>query len=132
MKEDFVDFETAILLEKKDFLNIPQHTYFVGDDKQRGCAVGDFIGHPSKESDTHLIDAPTPQMTMKWLRMKGIIITISYNRCNLQTIGSQMVYEFKIQKDDGSLLFETTEFAFEFYEEAAEYAIKHCLTNLVL
>jgi len=66
MKEDYVSFEVAKLLKEKGFpQHITTHTYFVGDDKQRGCSVGDFIGHPSEKMDTHLIDAPTIQMAMK-------------------------------------------------------------------
>lgn len=53
---------------------------------------------------TELCSAPTLQVAMKWLREKGIIISISYVRRNLQAIGSQMVFEFKIQNADGELL----------------------------
>lgn len=134
MKEDFVDFETAILLEKKGFpQHTTTHTYFVGDNKQRGCAVGDFIGHPSEETDTHLIDAPTPQMVMKWLREeKHIFIQIMLDSF---ACGGSSGYYVVLQKTDSDYEHMLSDFVetvfYKTYEEAAEDAIKYCLTNLI-
>ena len=127
MKEDYVNFEIAKLLKEKGFdweclnwYSTKGNLYHYADSFEIDL-----------DGITELCSAPTLQMAMKWLREKGIIISISYVRRNLQTIGSQMVFEFKIQNADGELLFTTTEFTFEFYEAAAEYAIKYCLTNLI-
>jgi len=134
IKESYVSFETARLLKEKGFpQHITSHTYFVGDDKKRGCVVGEFIGHPSIETDIHLIDAPTQQMALQWLREKGIIITMDYDEYELADSDEKQVgYGWGIQKTE-----KPTEYlkisihVFDNYKEAVEDAIKYCLTNLV-
>ena len=66
--EDYVSFETAKLLKEKRFDDETPVNYFVGDDKPRGCVVGEMIRHKRAEEDTHLIACPTLWMAMKWLR----------------------------------------------------------------
>ena len=39
--------------------------YFIGDDKPRGCVIGEMIYHKKLAEDTHLIPAPTLQMAIK-------------------------------------------------------------------
>ena len=119
--EQYVSFETARLLKEKGFpQHITSHTYFVGDDKKRGCVVGEFIGHPSIETDIHLIDAPTQQMALRWLReVKNIHINI---------------YWLSIRKQYHSEIIEGERGSDEncnTYEDAVEYALKYCLTKLL-
>ena len=80
--EDYVSFETAKLLEEKGFDESTSVNYFVGDDKPRGCVLGEMIHHKKLSEDTHLIAAPTLGMAMKWLREVHNIdigITFRYN-----------------------------------------------------
>ena len=44
------------------------HSYFVGDGKLRFCKVGELLGHPVKEGQTHIIAAPTISNILDWLR----------------------------------------------------------------
>lgn len=68
MKEDFVSYNLAVKLKEKDYpQNICFRCYFVGDDKVRGCSVGDVI-HRSYKGEKHLIAAPTISQVLKWLR----------------------------------------------------------------
>ena len=153
IKESYVSFETARLLKEKGFpQHITSYTYFVGDDKKRGCVVGEFIGHPSIETDIHLIDAPTQQMAMAWLREhKNIDIDI-HTDCGM--LGYKRYTPCKpkpkpellddkdewndrwVQKtiylryeDDKCLIPACKDFSS--YEDAVEGALKYCLTKLL-
>lgn len=122
--EDYVSFETAKLLKEKGFDENTPVNYFVGDDKPRGCVVGEMIYHKRLEEDTHLIAAPTRQMAMKWLReTKDIQVVIGI----LNTI--KKTWTFALFRDFDGL---TQKFySFKTYEEACEAAIKYCLENLI-
>lgn len=123
--EDYVSFETAKLLKEKGFVENTPVNYFVGDDKPRGCAVGEMIYHKRLEEDTHLIAAPTLQMAMKWLREvhnlwceiswegKGLWCMEVFSLMDEEFIPDSIVHEIKS------------------YEEACESAIKYCLENLI-
>lgn len=131
MTEDYVSFETAKLLKEKGFDENTSVNYFVGDDKPRGCVVGEMIYHKRYEGDMHLIACPTIQMAMKWLREVHNIIPVILTGGDTVT---PFYYWFRIDKiNDGkwedSVYRNETEC--NTYEEACEAAIKYCLKNLI-
>ena len=132
--EDYVSFEVAKLLREKGFNENTSVNYFVGDDKLRGCAVGEMIYHKRLEEDTHLIPAPTLQMAMKWLRLvhglhvEPIPDCFDYKHGDIHdgwfceiTHLSDMSYDADY---DSHKKHKTC-------EEACEDAIKFCLENLI-
>lgn len=141
--EDFVPFEVAKLLKEKGFDSedtgelgglYSESCYEPGQGvkTQSGQEVGivyDDLTNSELEHDEYL--RPTLQTAMKWLREKGIIITITYKRCLMQTIGSQMMFGFNIQNIQGDLLSENTEVAYCSYEQSEMDAIKYTLENLI-
>lgn len=141
--EDFVSFEVAKLLKGKGFDSedagelggfYSESCYERGHGvkTQSGQEVGivyDDLTNSELEHDEYL--RPTLQTAMKWLRGKGIIITITYTRCSMQTIGSQMMFGFNIQNVQGDLLSENTEVAYGSYEQSEMDAIKYTLENLI-
>ena len=129
--EDYVSFEVAKLLKEKGFDENTPVNYFVGDDKPRGCMVGEMIYHKRLEEDTHLIACPTLQMAMKWLREEkklNCITDVSFN----QNRNGETEYYFSVweNKPPYELLRESSQ-TFSTYEEACESAIKYCLENLI-
>lgn len=131
--EDYVSFETAKLLKEKGFNENTPVNYFVGDDKPRGCVVGEMIYHKRLEEDTHLIAAPTLQMAMKWLReVHHYYIQVMLDSWVRE---GRMGYYVVIQKTDSDfemmLQDAVDEVFYQTYEEACEAAIKYCLKNLI-
>lgn len=131
--EDYVSYKIAKLLKEKGFNENTPVNYFVGDDKPRGCAVGEMIYHKRLEEDTHLIACPTLQMAMKWLREVHhlhISVEMGFDVDNSQ-------YFFfvpsicKFSNKDGEYLTPFGEREFNIYEEAAGAAIKYCLEKLI-
>lgn len=122
--EDYVSFETAKLLKDKGFNENTPVNYFVGDDKPRGCVVGEMIYHNRIEEDTHLIACPTLQMAMKWLRKEyNIFIQVElYSKFD--------DYCFELFQNTHRLMVEHRE-VYNSYEETCEAAIKYCLENLI-
>lgn len=132
--EDYVSFNTAKLLKEKGFDENTPVNYFVGDDKPRGCVIGEMIHHKKLEEDTHLIACPTLQMTMKWLRqVHNIFIAINMvpkipggiedKRCYFfQPYKNRIFHNFPLNY---SIKIYST------YEQACEAAIKYCLKNLI-
>lgn len=126
--EDYVSFETAKLLKEKGFDENTSVNYFVGDDKPRGCVVGEKIYHKRIEEDTHLIACPTLWVAMKWLRkVHEIFISLNTSflypiryHCEIFCYGDNL----KTQQDVITENFESP-------EEACEAAIKYCLENLI-
>lgn len=124
LKEDYVSFETAKLLKEKGFDENTPVNYFVGDDKPRGCAVGEMIYHKRLEEDTHLIACPTLQMAMKWLRNeKNIDI--------LFDISAWRTYDWYYIFEGNRYHYDEMTFEYQTFEEAADNAIKYCLENLI-
>jgi hypothetical protein len=128
MTEDYVSFETAKLLKEKGFDEDTSVNYFVGDDKPRGCVVGEMIYHKKSESDTHLIACPTLQTAMKWLRKKKGIAIIPIISSILDN--ERFLWDIKI------VVAKTNEtysqgWIYEEPEEAYETAIKYALENLI-
>jgi len=130
-KDDYVSLEVAQLLKEKGF-DWECRAYYV---KSKECGIELF---PTERSHNYNDDvyprtsAPTLQMAMKWLREKGVIITIAYTMYSLHIIGSQMMFGFKVQNVQGELLLENSEVAYNSYEQAEMNAIKYSLENLVL
>lgn len=126
--EDYVSFESAKLLKEKGFDENTPVTYFIGDDKIRGCVEGEMIHHKKSESDTHLIACPTIQMAMKWLRdNNGIAI--------IPTLSSILDNE-KFLWDVKIVVAKTAEsysqgWIYESYERACVAGIKYCLKSLI-
>ena len=131
--EDYVSFETAKLLKEKGFNESTPVNYFVGDDKPRGCAVGEMIYHKRLEEDTHLIACPTLQMAMKWLReVHNIIITVRLvNSVEHFCLGEHNQFTVDIATTTMSSQKGHIRSFYLSYEEACEAAIKYCLENLI-
>ena len=128
--EDYCNFDTAKLLKEKGFDENTPVNYFVGDDKPRGCVVGEMIHHKRLEEDTHLIACPTLQMAMKWLReVHHCVICITPLTFYCGEIVSK--WEYCIWADDNTEVDEESSPRLDSYEEAAEAAIKYCLENLI-
>ena len=127
--EDYVSYETAKLLKEKGFDENTPVNYFVGDDKLRGCVVGEMIYHKRAEEDTHLIACPTLQMAMKWLREVHSLyldIVTSFSQDGICYTFSCSNTMDLIQGTKGTSYHE-----YQTYEEACEDAIKYCLENLI-
>ena len=128
--EDYVSFETAKLLREKGFAENTPVNYFVGDDKPRGCMVGERIYHKRLEEDTHLIACPTLQMAMKWLRKTHWIdIEVRSYYLNYLKPNDTRYYTGKILKGSEDVIH--TIYAKDTYEEVCEAAIKYGLENLI-
>lgn len=126
--EDYISFETAKLLKEKGFDENTPVNYFVGDDKPRGCVVGEMIYHKRAEEDTHLIACPTLQMAMKWLmEVHDIYIDVL-----LLNHSEEGIYGYVIQNITSRDYIATSRNnSYNTYVEAAEEAIKYCLENLI-
>lgn len=124
IKEDYVGYETAKLLKEKGFDEECNIAYFNGtlvDYTMFGfCLGGD------------LIDCPTLQMAMKWLRIvHNLFIFIStWLRHKDGTI--QYYYEIRnLNDEDFETIAECTISEFDSPEKTCEAAIKDCLENLI-
>ena len=114
--EDYVSFAVAKLLKKKGFSSDNCHTAY--DEN------GDFFWYGDYSKDRRdVIDAPTLQMAMKWLRRKyGLFIRITEDMI-------VNVYEWSVyQKNYGC---RASTYVEDSYEQAEETAIKYCLENLI-
>ena len=107
--EDYVSFETAELLNKKEFDGEFHIHYFFNE----------------KDNKVEMLPKPTLQMAMKWLReVHNLFIGLDYvNIAGLGCVYQASIikltdyYNYCIQKHS--------------YEEACEAAIKYCLEKLV-
>lgn len=124
--EDYVSFETAKLLKEKGFDENTPVNYFVGDDKPRGCVVGEMIYHKRGEEDAHLIACPTLQMTMKWLR-KNYNIHIEPRYFPMPNIYRYVIIHSSFTNKN----IDSHPQYFNTYEQACESGIKYCLENLI-
>ena len=126
MNDDYVSYETALKLKEKGF-NVPVRTFY--NPKYRGEKVCDgtaLINYNADPKDgSKLCSAPTLQMAMKWLRkVHGLFINLFIYEYGEGKVG------FEIEKIPSA---ETVKEDYEYatYEEAAEAAIKYCLTNII-
>ena len=111
--EDYVSFETALLLKKKGFEQIGCQKQY---NTQRGLCIGYCYGPV----------APTLQMAMKWLReVHNIFINIIYENDGVFTAN------IKVPSIGVDCKVDNKHKCWLTYEEAAEAAIKYCLENLV-
>ena len=128
--EDYVSFETAMLLKEKGF-NEPCYTCYLNKE----LSHYDYLSTNFELIDD-VISAPTLQMTMKWLReVHNIFICIIPSEVGVGV----MDYTYVLYKID------VKNFYFEnlgvqgrakninevSYEQACESAIKYCLENLI-
>ena len=133
IEEDYVSFETAKLLKAKGFDENTPVNYFVGDDKPRGCVVGEMIYHKRAEEDTHLIACPTLQMAMKWLRKNyGLHCNSDYDYvlgwyCQITSLNETVEYDYEEMKH----YHPDKDSGFSSPEEACEAGIRFCLENLI-
>lgn len=122
--ERYITFELAQRLKEIGF---PQHktptTYFVGDDKKRGCSVGDLVYHPSAETDTHLIDAPTQDALCRWLRETQHIDIMVDLVEHWVKLPDKCYYRFRVYKDR-KYIEDDDDWLFETYDDAIEIALK--------
>ena len=129
--EDYVSFETAKLLKEKGFNENTPVNYFVGDDKPRGCVVGEMICHKRAEEDTHLIACPTLQMAMKWLReVHNIHIELNPICTGDSDEDLEWHYGWAVRTTI-FIRWKRHDAEHITYEQACEAAIKYCLENLI-
>ena len=123
--EDYVSFEVAKLLKEKGFESDDCHTAY--DSEGKFFWHGDY----SKER-SGIMDAPTLQMAMKWLR------EVHDKQCNIElnfySKWHFLVVDTKVTEIDHYEQMKSyptdNSDGFSSYEEAAEAAIKYCL-NLI-
>jgi hypothetical protein len=120
VEEAYVSFETAKLLKEKGFNEKCLMAYIDGYDS-------DFPSVYELENiGNDVVDAPTQQMAMRWLReIHNIKVNIFYNNPNYAIeyfeLNTQTGVDESVFIGDG----------YDVYEEAAEIAIKYCLENLI-
>ena len=132
ISEDYVSFEIAKLLKEKGFDENTPVNYFVGDDKSRGCVVGEMIYHQRAEEDTHLIACPTLQMAMKWLRkVHNIHIELNPICTGDSNEDLEWHYGWAVRTTIFTDRWKRHDAEHISYEQACEAAIKYCLENLI-
>ena len=131
--EDYISFEIAKLLKEKGFDENTPVNYFVGDDKPRGCVIGEMIYHKRAEEDAHLIACPTLQMTMKWLREIHKLEVRSIYDYDKDSWWGNIDPMFDETDENSDIYQKALRFDYQgkSYEEAAELAIKYALENLI-
>ena len=119
--EDYVSFEVAKLLKEKGFKSDNCHTAY--DENGSFFWYGDY----SKDRKG-IMDAPTLQMAMKWLReVHNKSIEIRSQGLKATRVG-WIVEIYNLVNQDEEFHHPYT---FPTYEEAAESAIRYCLENLI-
>jgi len=125
--EDYVSFEVAKLLKEKGFNAKCNkcYAYFADDDIR--CLN---LKYPKSAQLLIANRYPciTLQMAMKWLREKGIYITIVYG--DYPSL-NKVFWTPQIDSLEGFDLPDSFYKEYDKYEEAVEVAIKYCLENLI-
>jgi hypothetical protein len=126
IKEDYVNFETAKLLYKKGFdcECIGYYVYYEPNNVKFS-----FVRKTNSTWGSRCYSAPTFQMAMKWLREVHCIDIDITSYWKMSPEYANNGYRFKthsIGDPNGE-----TSGSFDTYEQAAESAIKYCLTNLI-
>lgn len=126
--EDYVSFETAMLLKGKGFecekSSIAAMYNELGEFKELSTAAGQWC-YDYEDFDEYDYVAPTHHLAMKWLRdVHSLWCEISWEGKGLwcMEVFSLVDEEFV----PGSIVHEIKS-----YEEACEAAIKYCLENLI-
>lgn len=123
--EDYVSFEVAQILKEKGFNEACEHQYYVIDEK-----LGTYNTTDRSRNPERYIDAPTHQMTMKWLRKKhNILLFLLPAQEN-----GKLVYLVEVwtwNEEEG--LYESTYAPMprKEPEQAVEAALKYSLENLI-
>ena len=128
--EDYVSFETAKLLKEKGFESDDCHTAY--DEN------GDFFWYGDYSKDRKgIVNAPTIQMAMKWLReIQGLSIyasavwkdvEVQYGDWEPVVVAYNWFMESLLDNTYSKMSVEP----FLTYEEACESAIRYCLENLI-
>lgn len=134
--EDYCDFETAKLLKEKGFNEKCFRTYFNDGIISRIFDDKDEIYNENLLPS--VVDAPTLQMAVKWLReVHGIHINVfRYPAAFLDDNNKQHKpwwFQYTLLKPINEIDIDShmTDEEFESAEEAMDYAIKYCLENLI-
>ena len=120
--EDYVSFEVAKLLKEKGFNEECLMAYIDGE--LFNYYDSDFPSEYELENDgSEVIDVPTLQMAMKWLReVHNIFIEIKFG------LGGCYVWAIV---DMSNNIVTNVDALMGFYEQACESAIKYCLEHLI-
>ena len=114
IKEDYVSFETALLLKEKGFEQIGcQKQYNTQGDLCVGYCYGPV--------------APTQQMAMRWLRE---VHNIHIDICSIYDTNRWLYQVFVITPRTARNSY-VDKILYTSYEEAVESAIKYCLEHLI-
>ena len=130
IKEAYVSFEVAKLLEEKGFeIDTNKDYWKIGEDGTMYfmCSIGAYTSNPNNKlafyRPENSYPCPTLQMAMAWLREKDISIEPSALNAHswAYTIYKLLNNKVKELYNDGG---------FDSYEDAVEAALKYCLENL--
>ena len=140
IKEDYVSFEVAQLLKDKGFDGDTSSCYILEDSTHHimsdKVVQSEYYESQDSNEHGHLIQAPTHQMAMKWLReVHNIHIELNWDKGN-QLYSFQIWKPGKFRPEISSLdlwkIYKDDNYLGEWiYEEAAEAGIKYCLKNLI-
>ena len=113
IKEDYVSFEVAKLLEEKGF-NEPCYTCYLNKE----LSHYDYLSTNFELID-NAFSAPTLQMACKWLReVHNIYIWVQPNSCK------EGLHDAHVKDTWAGI-------GYKSYEEAVEVALKYCLEHLI-
>lgn len=129
IKEDYVSFETAKLLNEKEFDKDVDNRFsphFAYNE------AGEFSG-PSWDTK---YNAPTLQMVMKWLREKyNIIIIIEPHMLSVEELKvNKFTFSIWVEDNYTEPYFDDEEYRgkdFSGYEKTCDVAIRYCLNKIV-
>lgn len=125
IKEAYVSFEVAKLLNEKHFIGECHKCYYQYKEDENRIVLEDIQG------DSREIDAPTQAMAMRWLREEHDICIYCYPS-SLEEYGKWESGACWI-KDNVSVIFNNCSHSLyaDTYEEAIESALKYVLENLI-
>lgn len=122
--EDFVSFETAMLLKEKGFNEKCTHYY-----KNEKYLVDSGYANIHSYTNSNLVEeftAPTLQMVMKWLReVYNCFISIEIRLI----VPNKLIWCYKYYNTKKGYCRISSQY--KTYEEACEAAIRYCLKNLI-
>lgn len=124
IKEDYVSFETAKLLKGKGFDEYCSASYNLENGE-----LSRFMCHCYGDNR---IQAPTLQLTMKWLREEKNILIYVYPVIDLPVKNNYTFYwrwDGKKKRHDAPHIGDKHNY--ESFEQAVEAAIKYCLEHLI-
>jgi hypothetical protein len=123
--EDYVSFKTSKLLKEKGF-DEPIQYFYKFDSKKlyRGTVF------TNTQIGDKCYNAPTLQMTMKWLREVHNIHIIAHPYTDMKGNNWSFIFD-KYAYDCWQELGIYITDSWNSYEEACEVAIKYCLENLI-